>query len=662
MPSDAHLYQRQSESSHREYPVTTPSPGPRENEAGGHFRWGSSDAYLQSRLSPPGSISSIGSTSPASRGATGNSSVTSQRHRRANGVVSSPITSPAVSGTIPPVPQHISNSGNGNNKTTVQFSEVVEYAQQLQTKYGSRCRKHPWGCVVLAEDYHLELTIKMYMDWAGLVASGRLSMDEVPDLPEFRRPNDIGGIGGDEASSSPISPTPGQSTVASGTLKRMTSTPLTASFGSFSLLHQQPTSPPLKSEEQFTFGRMSSSPQQQRHHSPSSSPPPIFGQSPKREGHISDSLMSRIGSPPPQHSMLSPLASKQPLTISINSSAGNGSSDSRQGAGANPPSPLPSSDSRAQSRKIVSSPSLGQYSLHCQSEQETTYASDLQAPPLPDPGKSRLGGAGSALLFNSVEPFSPSEEDMEMSGDEDRGVRERTSRAPAQSHDAGHQEHKGNSCDREADTAAMEEEENEHVHDLRQQVSFQHKQQRAHGTFTLAEQDELEDDGQRASLASEGSRILKERGPLTGETRHMEPDARHFRPRNPSYEVNDAIYEYPVPRPRAFRRESRGERPRGGVYTNSDDVDGMGRAEDHDRVEEVRMGIKSLQSSLSQKGIIVNEPLTNSNDDPITTAEVSMLPSLQQHEQEQHQQQKPRQQSHLDQQVNGDEDSSMVEP
>lgn len=56
-------------------------------------------------------------------------------------------------------------------KQTVQFSEVAEVAQRLQTKYGNQCTSHPWGCVEISEDFHLELTIKMYMDWAGLVVS-----------------------------------------------------------------------------------------------------------------------------------------------------------------------------------------------------------------------------------------------------------------------------------------------------------------------------------------------------------------------------------------------------------------------------------------------------------------------------------------------------------
>ncbi|KAG0364294.1 hypothetical protein BGX24_004692 [Mortierella sp. AD032] len=96
-------------------------------------------------------------------------------------------------------------------KTTVHFTEVVECAQLLHAKYRNRCKDHPWGCVEITEDRHLELTMKMYLDWAGLVASERLTMDELPDLPEFR---DID------------SPRP----LVGGTLKRMASTPLASSL------------------------------------------------------------------------------------------------------------------------------------------------------------------------------------------------------------------------------------------------------------------------------------------------------------------------------------------------------------------------------------------------------------------------------------------------
>lgn len=173
MSSDQHLYQRQGDDLGDQYQhsrdssAATPSPAARENETGGHFRWGSSEASsLQSRLSPPGS------TSPAIRN--------SHRHRRPNGVVSSPITvgmggggaisTSAAAGSSPAMPPPQSPSALlSARKTTVQFSEVVEFAQQLQIKYGNKCRDHPWGCVELSEDVHLELTIKMYMDWAGLV-------------------------------------------------------------------------------------------------------------------------------------------------------------------------------------------------------------------------------------------------------------------------------------------------------------------------------------------------------------------------------------------------------------------------------------------------------------------------------------------------------------
>ncbi|KAF9545654.1 hypothetical protein EC957_010635 [Mortierella hygrophila] len=104
-----------------------------------------------------------------------------------------------------------------SGKTTVQFSDVVQCASQLQAMYGLRCKDHPWGCVEITEDRHLELTMKMYLDWAGLVASERLTMDELPDLPDFRdihsRPS-VGGLPG------------------GGTLKRMASTPLSSSLSS----------------------------------------------------------------------------------------------------------------------------------------------------------------------------------------------------------------------------------------------------------------------------------------------------------------------------------------------------------------------------------------------------------------------------------------------
>ncbi|KAG0241331.1 hypothetical protein BGW41_006050 [Actinomortierella wolfii] len=116
----------------------------------------------------------------------------------------------------PPQGPGLSPPSGGGGKTTVQFTQVVDCAQRLQAKYGGRCSDHPWGCVETPSGEHLELTIKMYLDWAGLVASGRLTMDELPDLVEFKRQGTQSGFnqglnGGDERS---------------GGLKRMSSTPM----------------------------------------------------------------------------------------------------------------------------------------------------------------------------------------------------------------------------------------------------------------------------------------------------------------------------------------------------------------------------------------------------------------------------------------------------
>jgi hypothetical protein len=156
----------------------------RENEPGGgslFFPVGSPDtassSALQSRVSPLGSAVSIGSNSPASRNPTGGPIPSTPRHKRANGVVSSPISTVAAviasAATAAAAAAAMPSSPIGSGKQTVQFSEVAEVAQRLQTKYGNQCASHPWGCVEISEDFHLELTIKMYMDWAGLVVSCR---------------------------------------------------------------------------------------------------------------------------------------------------------------------------------------------------------------------------------------------------------------------------------------------------------------------------------------------------------------------------------------------------------------------------------------------------------------------------------------------------------
>ncbi|KAF9182599.1 hypothetical protein BGZ51_004652 [Haplosporangium sp. Z 767] len=216
-------------------------------QRGNHLRSPSPDA----RESPPDSASSISTTS----GSPHHTDTEPRRFRHASGdgeglgdapspITGSTLESPSTSAAVPETA----------GKTTVQFSEVVECAQLLQEKYGNRCKHHPWGCVEITEERHLELTIKMYLDWAGLVASGRLTMDELPDLPEFRNIHSIVG----------------------GTLKRMASTPLA------SLMRDEGSSPVIASSSSPShrlaitedptstrLGRNYSGP----YRSPSSSPP-----------------------------------------------------------------------------------------------------------------------------------------------------------------------------------------------------------------------------------------------------------------------------------------------------------------------------------------------------------------------------------------------------
>ena len=80
-----------------------------------------------------------------------------------------PLPLRSSAGTTPTPSTVASTPMSTAGKTTVQFSDVVECAQLLQAKYGNRCKEHPWGCVEITQDRHLELTIKMYLDWAGLV-------------------------------------------------------------------------------------------------------------------------------------------------------------------------------------------------------------------------------------------------------------------------------------------------------------------------------------------------------------------------------------------------------------------------------------------------------------------------------------------------------------
>ncbi|KAF8954813.1 hypothetical protein BGZ46_002815 [Entomortierella lignicola] len=622
-PDDQHFQQ--------EYPVTTPSPSSRENESGGHFRWGTSDSSIHSRLSPG---SSIGSPSPASRSAAGSSSgsgsgtnSSQNRHRRANGVVSSPISTVATAiasatgssaGNIPPMPSQSIIGGNGN-KNTVQFSEVVEYAQLLQTKYGKRCKKHLWGCVELSEDHHIELTIKMYMDWAGLVASGRLTMDEIPDLPEFRQP--VGSSDGDNinnggrsdasplpASPSSSSPTPGPAVVSGSILKRTPSTPLTTTFSSFSLSQNQPSSPTLKSEDegrefpvQFTFehegGSRSGESSSIRHRQRSmSGSPAVYGH---REGFTSDSLMSRIGSPPPQHKIPS-----LPSSVKSSSGSNSGSTSSM------------SESARARARRMVSSPSLSrQFSF----EHGSGFSSPPQAPPPPVPSFPPSFAKGpieppsrrsqkNEMAYNSADS-SPHSEDMELSGDE----------APVRR------------MDRRDERRNVEEMEDERMFDGRQQGR---QYLRHDNRGSLSGQHDLDDHDERFDQVKGALRNGKFEPNQWKEDRRYQLGLDYAEERErEAYATSNKLSRKRQDDWKAYasHNDNNNEDSRDGDSDQEMGEEGEGK--DVDKVEEVRRGIKSLQSSLSfnddnDNGSIVDGP-TNSNADPIATVEMTIVPKPQ---------------------------------
>ncbi|KAF9931023.1 hypothetical protein FBU30_010939 [Linnemannia zychae] len=356
-----HPYPRPIDHRQRDDQSTTLSPRVRENDPSGgsiFFPIGSPESTtLQSRVSPLGSAASIGSNSPASRNTNvGGPIPSTPRHKRTNGVVSSPIFVASVHASTANVSSSSVNSST-NKQQTVQFSEVAEVAQRLQSKYGNRCTSHPWGCVELSEEFHLELTIKMYMDWAGLVASGRLTMDELPDLPEFR----VSGDGSTLSSSSPPI-----TFIGGGTLKRMSSTPPTITMGSFS---QSSTN--MKSEELSPSPDRHTSPRGHRvssyssgaahggvkkHRSPSRSP--IYGSSPK-DGYLIESLMSRIGSPPPTSFL--PSLPTMSFSNTAKESIIRGESSPRQRTPSAGDVLANSSVTKTRARRMASSPSLGQH-------------------------------------------------------------------------------------------------------------------------------------------------------------------------------------------------------------------------------------------------------------------------------------------------------------
>ncbi|KAF8970504.1 hypothetical protein BGZ46_010488, partial [Entomortierella lignicola] len=328
---------------------------------------GSTDSYLfdrnegipKTRDSPPDSASSNSSLNYLTE------RETQQRYRHvsSNGIVTSPLSSTAPSSSAPPAP--IGSLSGRTGKTTVHFSEVVECAQQLQAKYGHKCKDHPWGCVEISEDRHLELTMKMYLDWAGLVASGRLTMEELPDLPEFRNIHPVVG----------------------GTLRRMASTPLTSTTN-LAVSRLASSNNETSISRRFTTSKDSSlSSGSDRNYfgpyrSPSSSPPSHPPHHDKDLATEDASLPSRIGSPPL-------LASTQ---------------------GSPPPANHVAKDDtshvlHARARKMPSTPSLSQYSRHRLEE------SDI----VPQRGHPHIP----STISNSTASSPPSEELTDDEAEED---------------------------------------------------------------------------------------------------------------------------------------------------------------------------------------------------------------------------------------------------
>ncbi|KAF9101490.1 hypothetical protein BGX27_011450 [Mortierella sp. AM989] len=242
----------------------------------------------RARDSPPDSVSS--SSSLGGHALFFSERESQQRYRRVSsgGTVPSPASSTAPLSASSTTSSIATGSASGlgtgsTGKTTVHFSEVVECAQLLQAKYGHRCKDHPWGCVKISENRHLELTMKMYLDWAGLVASGRLTMDELPDLPEFRNIHPVVG----------------------GTLRRMASTPLT-SIASSAALRMTPCDDTTSVTRQLASlsskdSSSSSSGSNQAYFGPyrSLSSSPNHGVHADKDLATEEtSLLSRIGSPP----------------------------------------------------------------------------------------------------------------------------------------------------------------------------------------------------------------------------------------------------------------------------------------------------------------------------------------------------------------------------
>lgn len=175
--------------------LRSPSPDSRDNEPGdgnGNGTGGSGGGQysLSRRPNDSPSASTISNSSIGGGQPQLGDKESMQRYRNvgSGGTAASPTTSVVPLVPEPPtsaMPSASTSTSAMSGKTTVQFSEVVERAQQLQARYGNRCRIHPWGCVEITEHRHLELSIKMYLDWAGLVVKCRFLaclFDYVRDL------------------------------------------------------------------------------------------------------------------------------------------------------------------------------------------------------------------------------------------------------------------------------------------------------------------------------------------------------------------------------------------------------------------------------------------------------------------------------------------------
>ncbi|KAF9139445.1 hypothetical protein BGX30_007960 [Mortierella sp. GBA39] len=372
------------------------------------------------------------SPSPELRETTTSSSHRHQRQHSSSMAESSDSQSanPRAAGAATPTP--IKTSG----KTTVQFSDVVQCASQLQAMYGLRCKDHPWGCVEITEDRHLELTMKMYLDWAGLVASERLTMDELPDLPDFRDIHSRPLVGGP----------PG-----GGTLKRMASTPLSSSLASITrgghssgiessrsiattVTRGEGSASEEEDDEVTTPTRTTTASYFGPYRSPSSSSPqshtttattlahekdtPTSEEGPSEEGLVDHHRSRMSTASPPPHTILRPT-----------SAMARRSRSSSPDGGCTSPSARPTEERSmmiARAKKMPSTPSLRQqHHDHQYKDDHQHYRHDSarvrhsqSPPPLPGPSPSGPSSASVAALRGHLHSGSTMSDDL-LSDEED---------------------------------------------------------------------------------------------------------------------------------------------------------------------------------------------------------------------------------------------------